>query len=75
MTSVVSRRVPLVLEGDRIEPGPGNLAVMPGGVADAAEAIGGEPVEIYAGRSPQRQADPVIPVRNAELREAESPLS
>jgi quercetin dioxygenase-like cupin family protein len=55
----VRGRIRFDFDGSSVELGPGDVAVIPGGVAHGAEVIGDEEVETYNALSPRRDQSPI----------------
>jgi quercetin dioxygenase-like cupin family protein len=62
ITVVVRGRIAFEIAGQRIELGPGEVAVIPGGVPHGATVIGDELVETFNALSPRRAAEPCFSV-------------
>ena len=60
VTLVMSGRIAFEVDGQRIELGAGDLAILPGGIPHGARVIGEEPVETFNALSPRREANPAI---------------
>ena len=58
ITVVLSGRIVFDVGSDRVEVGPGQVVVIPGGVPHGAAVAGDEPVETVNALSPRREAGP-----------------
>lgn len=58
VTVVVSGRIHFTVDGESVELGPGEAAVIPSGLSHGAEVIGDEAVETFNALSPRRAAHP-----------------
>ena len=58
ITVVLSGRIVFEVGGERLEVGPGQIVVVPGGVPHGAAVAGAEPVETLNSLSPRRVAGP-----------------
>jgi quercetin dioxygenase-like cupin family protein len=56
ITLVVRGRIAFDVAGTRLELGPGEVAVIPGGLPHGAAVLGDEPVETFNALSPRRDA-------------------
>jgi quercetin dioxygenase-like cupin family protein len=59
MTLVIRGQIRFDLPDDSVELGPGDIAVIPGGVPHGAAVIGDEEVETYNALAPRREQDPL----------------
>jgi quercetin dioxygenase-like cupin family protein len=59
ITLVIRGRIRFDLGGESVELGPGEVAILPGGMPHGAEVVGDEEVETYNALSPRREADPL----------------
>ncbi len=58
ITVVLRGRIGFDVAGERVELGPGEIAVIPGGVLHGAAVVGAEEVETINALSPRRDAHP-----------------
>jgi quercetin dioxygenase-like cupin family protein len=59
ITLVVRGRIRFDFDGSSVELGPGEVAVIPGGMPHGAEVIGDDEVETYNALSPRRDQSPM----------------
>jgi quercetin dioxygenase-like cupin family protein len=60
ITTVLSGTITFTIDGDRLDLGPGGVAVIPGGTPHGAEVSGTDPVETLNALSPARLAGPKV---------------
>lgn len=66
ITVVVSGRIAFTVNGNRVELGPGGVAVLPGNVPHGAEVIGDVTVETFNAMSPRRSVSPLGTTREGQ---------
>lgn len=69
VTVVVSGRIAFDVNGERIELGPGGVAVIPANVPHGASVVGDETVETFNALSPKRGASPFEGTTDSSARE------
>jgi len=60
ITLVIRGRIAFEVGGERVELGPGEATVIPGGVAHGAAVVGAETVETFNALSPRRVVGPTM---------------
>ena len=60
ITLVIRGRIAFDIGGERVVLGPGEVAVIPGGVAHGAAVVGSETVETFNALSPRRVVGPTM---------------
>jgi len=61
ITVVLTGTIAFEIAGDRHTLGPGQVAVIPGGIAHGAEVVGSETVDTLNTLSPRRESAPSVP--------------